>query len=406
MKQTDIAIIGGGMLGCSAAWFLAKQNIGKVTLFERKTLASAATSRGAGIFCVARPRPGERRMVRDTLRELPILEEVIDDSLGYRRTGSFILSQSDENRTRTRELVFECQEEGDCYYFETPDSVSERCGWVAIDQDHHIAWCPDDGFIDPYRLATGYGQAAKRKGAEIHQDTEVTDVIVDGGKVTGLSTDKGDWTADIVIDAAGSWSALLAKRAGISLPLAPVRSHYWITRSGGVFETEFPVMILADAKAYARYEVGAMLFGIRDTRSAAVSPVKLPADISGFSFDDDHDGWQALASGIGPLTPYCPALNDSPISHYVSGPSAYTPDGAFVMGRTQAAEGFIALGGCCGAGIAHSAGFGRTAAALVSETAPDYDISFYDPDRFGTFDPTTDEFANRCAASRSSKVTA
>ena len=69
MKRTDIAIIGGGMPGCAAAWFLAKQNIGQVTLFERNTLASAATGRGAGIFCVVRPHPGERQMVRDTLTD-------------------------------------------------------------------------------------------------------------------------------------------------------------------------------------------------------------------------------------------------------------------------------------------------------------------------------------------------
>jgi 4-methylaminobutanoate oxidase (formaldehyde-forming) len=188
--------------------------------------------------------------------------------------------------------------------------------------------------------------------------------------------------------------------------LAPVRSHYWITESRAPFDSPHPILIMPDARAYARPEIGRMLFGIRDAHSAYVTPDNLPADIAGFSFDDDHSGWGALQAGIGPLLRYCPALEYTGIEHYISGPSAYTPDGSFVIGPVSDLEGFIAVTGCCGAGIAHSAGFGRSAAALALGLDLPYDLTPYRPERFGEFDPLSNDFCYRCAASRSAKTAA
>jgi len=119
-----------------------------------------------------------------------------------------------------------------------------------------------------------------------------------------------------------------------------------------------------------------------------------------------------LGEGLGfrrvgsPHLEYCPVLAHAALEHYVAVPSAYTPDGAFVVDKVATAEGLIALTGCCGAGIAHSAGFGRSGAALALGGDLPYDLTPCRPERFGEFDPMSDDYCRRCAATRARKTAA
>lgn len=406
MRNCDIAIIGGGILGCATAFFLSRKAPGKVVLFERRTLAAQTTSRAAAMFNRSRPYKDERRMVRTTFGLIPELEEITGAPLGYNQVGSLSLAKSDKARAEIGGIVDQCIAEGDDFRYISEKEAMSLTPWLRLDEAHMCAYCPDDGYIDPYRLAMAYAAGARHNGVELHQNVEVTDIRVEKGRAAGLATSEGDWSCGTVIDAAGPWAAILAKRAGVSLPLAPVRSHYWITESVPPYDRPHPVMVMPDAKAYARPEVGSMLLGIRDAHSAYVSPGNLPSDISGFSFDDDFDGWRALEAGFEPVLAYAPSLAEATFKHYVSGPSAYTLDGRFVIGRTAHTENLVVVAGCCGAGIAHSSGFGMSGAALALGEDLPFDIAPYDPDRFGEFDPTTEDFAARCAATRSGKTAA
>ena len=130
---------------------------------------------------------------------------------------------------------------------------------------------PEDGYIDGYSLASGYIKAAKRLGVEIHEHTEVLSICKTGQRVTGVKTTKGDFSASLVIDSAGVWAGMLAYELGIGFPMAPVRSHYWITVEYPLFSPLQPFVILPDARAYARPESHRLLFGFRETQSVAVS---------------------------------------------------------------------------------------------------------------------------------------
>jgi 4-methylaminobutanoate oxidase (formaldehyde-forming) len=345
-------------------------------------------------------------MVRDTEATVAALEDELGESLGYHRVGSLKVATSAAEKATLSALVADCLAEGDDVALVGAEEAMASTPWLRADEGDLVAWCPDDGYLDPYLLATAYGRAARARGVEVHQGVEVLSLEVQGDRMRGVRTSRGDISTPTVLDAAGAWAGLVPQEVGVGLPLAPVRSHYWITEATRPFDTSFPVVMLPDARAYARPEVGHTIIGIRDARSAWVTPQDLPAELTGFAFGEDPTGMDAFVDGVGPLLRYAPALEATGIKDYVCGPSAYTPDGAFVIGTPAAVGGLVVVGGCCGAGIAHSAGFARAAAALVTGGEPPYDLSPYDPDRFGTVDSRSAELCERCAASRSAKTAA
>ncbi len=265
------------------------------------------------------------------------------------------------------------------------------------------ALLPDDGFIDPYLLATFFAKAAKKHGAVLKTDIEVTALQKSGNRITGVQTPQGEISAGCVIDAAGPWAGLVALEIGWHLPMAPIRSHYWITSKAPEFNKEQPYVIFPDANAYARTEMGGLLFGIRDRISLSYDPRELPSDLTELRFNEDPDGWNVLEEQGSELARFYPGLESTPIAHYIAGPSTYTPDGQFVLGSVPDVEGFLVATGCCGAGIGASGGVGSAIADLAIEGQTRFDLEGFRTDRFGRIDAFSSEWMKRCANARSKK---
>ncbi len=267
------------------------------------------------------------------------------------------------------------------------------------------AHAPLDAYIDPYRLADAYGRAARRLGVRARGGVSVRGIRVADGRALGVDTDVGFIEAPVVVNAAGAWAATLAATAGVGLPQAPVRSQYWITESRpDLFPRDCPITILPDAGAYARPELGALLFGLRGGASFALDPAHLPEDSNGLLLDDSDDGWTTLEAGWPGLARFCPALEQVGLAHYVAGLSTYTLDGRFVLGPVAAVRGLLMATGCCGAGIAASGGIGAAIAALAAGEDSPIDLSGFAPDRHGPVDPFAPALRAACAAARSGKT--
>jgi 4-methylaminobutanoate oxidase (formaldehyde-forming) len=232
---------------------------------------------------------------------------------------------------------------------------------------------------------------------------EVLSVSVYGGRVQELITSDGVVSAPVVVLAAGAWANRLAAPLDCGLAMAPVRSQYWLTEVDPIFPREHPVVILPDARAYTRPELGGLLFGLREGVSVGLDPGELPDDMSGYAFADDPDGWRSLEEGAPALRTFFPALDRVRIRRHVLGASTYTPDGLPLIGQVGGIEGLLAASGCCGAGIAMSGGLGQVLAALAFDDAPSFDIAPFRPDRFGNVEPSEPAFRARCAAARARK---
>ena len=244
-------------------------------------------------------------------------------------------------------------------------------------------------------------------GAQLRLDARVAHIAHHAGAVTGVTLEDGTLLpARFVVNAAGAWSNLLSVELGLPLPMAPVRSQYWITERSPEFFSSSPIVFMTDIRAYARPEVGALLFGARESAPAVADPRALPEHLEGYVFDTtDPDGWGNLADAFEPLSRYFPALERLGIAHYITGPSNYTPDGQPIVGASAAIAGLLVATGCNGSGITYSAGVGRLVTELICGETPFIDASRLDPARTLQIDPFAPAFLQACAHARATKST-
>ena len=288
-----------------------------------------------------------------------------------------------------------------------PHAIGTLVPWLDPSALRSGVLMPDDAFVDPYLLADAYAQAARRRGAQFRLGVEVGAIRVEGDRVSGLDTSDGVLHAPVVVLAAGAWAQRLAAPLGCALAMAPVRSQYWLTEPDPLFPRDHPVVILPDARMYARPELGALLFGLRAATSISLDARDLPAEMSGYAFADDAEGWRSLEEGAAAVQRFFPALERIGIRSYVAGVSTYTPDGLFLAGPAPGIDGLLVASGCCGAGIAASGGLGEMLAALAVEAPLPFDIAPFRLDRFGPLaadEPFTPAFRARCEAARSGKT--
>ena len=405
-KVTDeaaVVIIGGGIIGCSIAYHLAKAGITDVLVLERNQLSSGATARAAGLLCHARSDTSTVHMVNRTRAAITELEEFLDERLDYRQVGSI---RAIFSKTRDAELATmeNCLGEAGLPV-DAIDAAEARklCPWLDLSAARRIVHVSADGYIDGARLGTAYGAAARKMGVRIQRGVTVTGVLTEGGRATGVVTTEGTVRADWVVNAAGVWGAEVASWFGWGFAAAPTRSHYWITAPDGNGAPGTPNVHLPDMRTYIRGEVGGLLIGMQEPQSRTYHPMQLTVDMDDMPLIDEERDMDLLVEQAGGLRGIIPSIDQWGFAHHLAGLSNYTPDGKFVIGTIPNIERVVLAGGCCGSGVAASGGFGQVVADIISGAEPQIDITRYRPDRFGIVDPTSDAFRQRCAAARSGK---
>ncbi len=402
---SDAVVVGGGLLGLAVAYYLSKLGTGKVVLVERRLLAEQNTSRAAGLLTQARTKACTVPLVQETYRVVAELESLLGESLGLRRVGSLYIAVSPESKRELALTAVVSRTYSICCDRISVRLARELAPWLAVnDADADCLYVPTDAFIDPCILAQAFARAARRAGVEILQQEAVLHIETTSGRTLGVITNNRRISSPIVIDAAGVWSAILAAEIGVALPMAPVRSHYWITEPYETFPAHSPIVILPDARAYARPEVGSLLFGLRERESVSLDPRGLPGSMGELVINKEPMGWGYLEEGGDALRRFFPSIDGIGIAHYVEGLSSYTPDGLFTLGAMPGLEGFFAATGCSGAGIAACGGIGEMVAQLALGMRPTNNPAPFRIDRFGKIDPFDKAFRERCAQCRSGKT--
>lgn len=368
----DYLVVGGGILGLATAWTLKKQcpqtAVGLVTAGN---LCDGTTSQAAALVTQGRSSECAAGLVQDTLVAIDELDREIELGLPFHRSGGLHLAKSGQEHEALVAIA----------------SVADQCGiktqWLAMDEAKWKApqfnlegfrsalWFEGDGYIDPVLLANAYGESARAKGVKIHSGSRVSELLAENGTIHGvkLETDV-DISANHVIVCAGPWAANLLKPLGCSLPVAPVRSLYWMTERHE-FNPALPVTIVPSAHAYFRKENQSILFGIRDYPGVALHPDNVPDDVQSFAFSEDTDGVNALSGNWDQLVSFWPQIEQLGLAHFISGISTYSLDGLPVIGvpiSSKSADysnkpmtGLTVVTGCSGAGIAYSAGIAKQA---------------------------------------------
>ncbi len=402
--KVDVVVIGGGIFGCAIAYYYTRQNPGKkIIVLERNELCNAATSRAAALMTTVRSKRSYIPLTLETYKVIPEMERLLSESLDIKTVGMMHVAASEAKVKDLEALMAIANEFKQPASYLSNDEAHQMAPWLKTDEALRIGFVPGEAYCDPYLLGTFFARCAKLQGAEIKQGIEVTKLLMEGNTATGVATTEGTVYADKIIIAAGAWAPIFAAQAGIGLPMAPVRSQYWITEKSPLFPVKSPMVLLPDAQAYARPEGGSLLFGIRESHSFCTAPDAIPADLSRFKFSDDK-GMSDLEEAGDTLARFFPAFYDIGISYYVAGFSGYTPDGNLSMGEAPGVNNLLLATGCVGAGIAVSGGVGLAFAEMAAGKPHPFNFSDFDVQRFGKIDPFSNEWLTKCADARSKKV--
>ncbi|OWT65753.1 NAD(P)/FAD-dependent oxidoreductase [Candidimonas nitroreducens] len=403
IDQAEIVIVGGGLLGTSAAYHLTRAGVADVLLLERNELATGASSRSAGFLNHTRSDVSTIKMIGRTRRAIAELAQVLDEDIGFHQQGCVRAAFNEERVNEMFALESVMRGAGLDVHEIDVQEASERVPWLTLDAAHRIIFVPEDGFADGALLTSAYARAARQAGARVRRGIEATALVQEDGEITGVMTPQGYIRARWVVCAAGAWEMGLLTSAGFGFPGVATRSHYWITAPDGTSSRDQPNVYLPDFRAYMRPEVGGLLVGLQETMSKTYDPMTLEADMGRMNLEDEAADTDLLINHATALKAVAPLIDQWGFAHHMTGLSVYTPDGKFVVGRPAGTQGLIVAGGCCGSGLAGSGGYGEIIASIVTGQPTDIDTSVYDPNRFGTVDPTTQEFRLLCAAARASK---
>jgi sarcosine oxidase, subunit beta len=404
-KTVDLLLVGGGIFGASIAYYYKRDNPEKdVVVYEKNELCSGNTSFAAGLISRIRSYESVIPLSLETYRVIHELEELTGDPIPVHYDGAIHIAVSDETIKLLENSIKVASSFGIKHEDITSEDAEFLAPWLNATEANKITFFPGEATVDPYLLGMLFVNAAKKIGVSFIRNTEVTDLIKNEQSVIGVKTNDGFQYAHHTVLTAGVWSTQLAFKIGISLPMAAVRSQYWISETSEVlFPSDSPTVIIPEANFYARPQGKALLFGIRESDSLVVSPVDLPDENSNFNFSPDG-GWNDLVINHSKLVRFFPMSDSIGIEHYIAGFSAYTPDNLFVAGEIPGIKGLIVASGCSGAGISVSGGIGLGIASIAAGRQNPFDFSRYKPERFGSFDPYCNEHLAMCAAARSKKT--
>lgn len=400
---SDVVVIGGGVLGCSAAYHLARLGGVRVTVLERRSVGSGASARAAGLMTQLRSSAVEIRAVRATYELIRRLQEGNGDSLGVTVTGSLHVGR----RTGEAAALVETLRTAVAGGLEAErihaGRAAELCPWLRVDERAVAVYTPGDAVADGSRLAGALAAAARRHGAIVYQGVEARSLAIERDRVVGVETASGTLPCDAVVDASGAWSGALVRPVGLPWPLAPVRSGYWVTAPVPDLPTKMPYAVLVDAGAYCAPHQGGLVIGLRERECISIDARRLPADPWDIPELGREAGWRILTEGAIRLSAYMPRLADLPMQHFVAGFSTYTPDGLFLVGEHPGIAGLFVASGCNGAGLAAAGGLGQAVADMVLGRPTNPGSGAFAPDRFGRVDALDPAFLAACAARRATK---
>ena len=377
-RRARVAVVGGGILGCATAWHLARAGARDVVVLERDDLNAATTSQAAGLVGQLRTSAVKSAIVGQTLSDIASLEA---DGLvsGFRRTGSLRLALTRERGDEIREQVAAARRFGVEATLIGADDVRRLAPGVEAAKDQPAAWMPNDGYAEPYTLATAYATAARALGVAFVTGCEVVAICVVDGRARGVTTRDGDVDAERVVIAAGAWSSGIAARAGGAVPAFAIRHQAWVTAPLDWLTSSFPVVRVPDRLAYLRPEVGGLMLGFFETTPLAVD---LAADRQ-FTVAATPRDREVLTMHAAALLDVIPGLEEARVVGGTAGVPTYTPDGHFVVGELPGIAGLFVATGCCAHGIAGAGGIGRAVTEAVMGEASTLDPAPMAPGRFG-----------------------
>ncbi len=380
--HAQAVVIGGGLIGCSILYHLAKAGWRDVVLLERSELTSGSTWHAAANIHGLHDNTNVSRLQHYTMTLYKALEAETGQGCGVFQSGSLYLAQTKAREHQLRLQEAKARLYGMNFHEVSRDEAERLHPLVDFDGIRCIMYEPDGGNVDPSGVTNAYAAGARARGAEIHRFTPVTatDPQPDGTWI--VRTPKGDIATPWVINAAGLWAREVAAMAGVTLPLIPTEHQYFVTETIpeiAAMSRRLPSVADRDGEYYLRQEGQGLLVGAYEKDMRFWAEDGTPQGFGHELFPDDLD---RIEDNMLRAIARVPAVGAAGIKRVINGPMIWSPDSNVLFGPVPERTGYFA---CCGIipGFSQSGGMGLAAAEWITTGESKMDMFAWDVARFG-----------------------
>ncbi|MEP3920845.1 FAD-dependent oxidoreductase [Ascidiaceihabitans sp.] len=392
-SHAQVVIIGGGIHGCSVAYHLAKAGWKDVILLERKALTSGTTWHAAGLVGQLQGSHATTAFASYGVELLQEIEAETGQNPGFRQSGSISIAVNEERLAELkRKADFASLFGVEAHYMPT-DAIAER--WPLMNADGVLGGIhmPSDGSANPIDLTQALAKGARMHGATIRERIKVEEVLTDAGKVTGVRTNEGTITADVVVNCGGMWARELGQKNGVGVPLHACEHYYLVTEPIPDLPSDLPVLRSYCDGTYWKEDAGKLLFGFAHFHAKAWAKGGIPES---FEFDSlpfiEDDVMEVLELSMNRV----PILQETGIRTFFNGPESYSHDGRFTLGEAPDLKGYYVLAGVNSTGIQSGPGAGKALADWIMAGHPTLDLAEMDPARIEDWQARDPYLQERC----------
>jgi sarcosine dehydrogenase len=377
--HAQIIVIGGGIIGCSTAYHLARDHKADVLLLEQGQLTSGSTWHAAGLVGQLRASASITRVLKYSVELYKGLAAETGLDTGWKMTGCLRLATTHDRWTEYRRLATTARSFGMEMHLVSPDEVKRM--WPLMDVSDLVgaSWLPTDGQASPSDITQSLAKGARMHGARIVENIRVTGFRMTGNRITHVETTQGVIACEKVVNCGGQWARQVGALAGITVPLQPVKHQYIITDRIEGLSADAATIRDPDRRTYFKEEVGGLVMGGYEPNPQAWTSGDVPLDWQFRLFDDDYDHFeQHMEQAIARV----PALAHAGVKRMINGPESFTPDGNFILGPAPECANMYVGAGFNAFGIASGGGAGWVLAQWVVTGEAPLDLWAVDIRRF------------------------
>ena len=380
-------IIGGGIVGASTAYHLAKLGWKDIVLLEQGQLSCGTTWHAAGLVGQLRAQESMTKLIRYSTKLYSELEAETGLATGWKQCGSLSVASSAARMTQLKRTAAVARAYGVACDVISAGEAGRLWPVMRTDDLLGAAWLPGDGKANPTDLTQSLAKGARNRGVRVAEQTQVTGISVKDGAACGVSWrtkdgDAGHTACEVVVNCAGQWAKAVGRLCGVTVPLHSAEHYYIVTKEIPGVHRDLPVMRDPDGFIYFKEEVGGLVMGGFEPDAKPWGMDGIPDNFEFQLLPDDWDQFEILMQNA---IARVPALETAEVRQFYNGPESFTPDNNFLLGEAPELKNFYVGAGFNSMGIASAGGAGLALAEWIVAGAPTMDLWPVDIRRFARF---------------------
>ena len=384
-EQARVVVIGGGIVGCSVAYHLAREGWSDVVLLERRKLTSGTTWHAAGLIAQLRATANMTKLAKYSQELYSELESATGVSTGFVRTGSITVALSQERSQELSRSAAMARAFGVEIEEISANEAVERHPYLDRNGIVSGVYLEKDGQGDPANIALALAKGARQLGARLFEGVKATEFSVRGRRVESVAWESGGTAGSIraehVVNCAGMWAHALGRQAGVNVPLHACEHFYMVTQPiEGL--TRLPVLRVPDECAYYKEDAGKLLVGAFERKAKPWGMDGIPDSFEFDQLPEDLDQFEPI---LEMAVKRMPILETAGVQTFFNGPESFTPDTAYLLGLAPERDNYFVAAGFNSVGIQSAGGAGMALARWIIDGNKPFDLGDVDIGRMQPF---------------------